>query len=121
MVQVVSEYREAWPAAGSTHLQVRPLEAEIPVSPTLARRRAKGYLTAEAALAFRPGDPILIWGQRRVWRMPVHLHLRGFGSVAVLGTIDVDAMTRDAAVLDPTEIAAMQERATEIAAPFREP
>ena len=118
MVQVVYEYREPWPAAGSLHLQVPPLEAEILVSPTLARRRAKGYLTAEVALVFRPGDPMLIWGQRRVWRMPVYLHLRGFGPVAVLGTIDVDAMTGDVVMLDPTETAAMQERADEIAAHF---
>ena len=88
------------------------------MSPVVAQRRAKGYLMAEVALAFRPGDPVLVMGVRQVWRMPVYLHLRGCGQVGQLGVIDVDAHSGEVLALSRVQISAMQERADELAAHF---
>ncbi len=93
MIQLVYEVQETWPQEGALTLRVPTMEAMIRITPAAAQRRAKGYLTAEVAIAFRPGEPVLVWGVRQVWRMPVYLHLRGCGQVGHLGTIDVDALT----------------------------
>ena len=118
MIQVVYEVQQAWPKDGALKLSVPNLEAEIVVSPALARRRAKGYLTAEVAMSFRPGEPVLVLGDEKVWRMPIYLHLRGCGQVGHLGTIDVDALSGKVITLSPDQIAAMQGRADELAAHF---
>jgi hypothetical protein len=118
MIQVVYEVQQAWPKDGAFKLSVPNLEAEIVISPALARRRAKGYLTAEVAMSFRPGEPVLVLGADKVWRMPICLHLRGFGQVGQLGTIDVDALSGKVIALSPNQVAAMQERADELAAHF---
>ena len=118
MIQVVYEVQQAWPKDGAFKLSVPNLEAEIVVSPVLAQRRAKGYLTAEVAMSFRPGEPVLVLGTDRVWRMPVYLHLRGCGQVGHLGTIDVDALSGKVIALSPDQIAAMQKRANDLAAHF---
>ena len=118
MIQVVYEVKEVWPMEGGLKLSVQTLEAEVTISPVMAQRRAKGYLTAEVALAFRPGDPVLVMGSRQVWRMPVYLHLRGCGQVGHLGAIDVDALSGEVLPLTQNQIAAMQERADELAAHF---
>jgi hypothetical protein len=118
MIQFVYEVHDTWPQTGALTVRVPKMEVEIRVTPTTAQRRAKGYLTAEVAMAFRPGEPVLVWGVRRVWRMPVYLHLRGCGQVGHLGTIDVDALSGEVIPLAPEQIAAMQERADELAAHF---
>ena len=118
MIQVVYEVQDAWPQEGALRLSVPTLEAEVAVSPVVAQRRAKGYLTAEVALAFRPGDPVLVMGVRQVWRMPVYLHLRSCGQVGQLGMIDVDAHSGEVLALSRVQISAMQERADELAAHF---
>lgn len=116
MFQVVYEYGETWPEKGALTLEVPPITGKIQVSPDLAKRRAKGYLTCEVGMAFRPGEPMLIWGKRPVWRMPIHLHLRNYGQVATFGSIDVDATTREIIPLPAEQITLMQDRADELAA-----
>jgi len=115
MIQVVYEYAADWPEDGPLQVNVPPLSAEITVSPDAARRRANGYLTCDVAMAFRPGNPTLILRNRPVWRMPVYLHLRGVGQVARLGSIEVDANTREVIPLSPAQIAKMQEQANDLA------
>ena len=113
--KVIQEYCGQWPTNSLLHLEVPGVIGEIRISPTVARRRAKGYLTGAVALAFRPGEPVLVWGRRPVWRMAVHLHLRGYGRVVELGTVDVDATTGDVIALLPSQIASMQDQADVIA------
>lgn len=84
---------------------------EVFVSREDARRRAQGYLTVEVAMALRPGEPGLLGGSQPVWRIPVWLHLRGFGQVATLGFLDVDAVTGEVIPLSPIEIKEMQDKA----------
>jgi len=91
------------------------LEGEIQVSPDSARRRANGYLARYVALAMEAGDPVLVWGQKPVWRMAVYLTLRGWGQVAKLGEIDVNALTREVLPLSNPQITEMQDRADAIA------
>ncbi|HNU05768.1 MAG TPA: hypothetical protein PKL67_16635 [Anaerolineae bacterium] len=80
-----------------------------------AKRRAQGYLTVEIAMALRPGEPRLLGGPQPVWRMPVWLHLRGFGQVESLGSLDVDATTGEVVPLSPVDVQKMQDRADAIA------
>ncbi|HSN77364.1 MAG TPA: hypothetical protein VL334_20025 [Anaerolineae bacterium] len=75
------------------------------------RRRAQGYLTEHVAMALRPGEPVLVWGDKPVWRTPVWLHLRGHGQVAAVGSLDVDAATGEVIPLSPDQIRGMQDRA----------
>lgn len=121
MFQVTVEFQKPWPEQGVLMLDVPRLVGEIHVSPLSAKQRAKGYLTCEVGMAFRPGDPTLLWGERPVWRMPIYLHLRGYGQVTILGSIDVDAMTREVIPLPITEINAIQDRADELATHFTPP
>ncbi len=75
------------------------------------RRHAQGYLTEHVAMALRPGEPVLVWGDKPVWRIPVWLHLRGHGQVAAVGSLDVDAATGEVIPLSPDQIRGMQDRA----------
>lgn len=75
------------------------------------RRHAQGYLTEHVAMALRPGEPILVWGDKPVWRTPVWLYLRGHGQVAAVGSVDVDAATGEIIPLSPDQIRGMQDRA----------
>ena len=104
-----------WPAEGALRLDVPGVTGEISVSPDLARRRAKSYLSREVALAFRPGEPVLVWGSRPVWHMTIHLFLRGYGQVAELGIVEVDAINGEVIPLAPARISAMQGQADAIA------
>jgi len=115
MFQVVYEYREPWPVEGALKVKAPALEGEIQVPPDSARRRANGYLARYVALALEAGEPMLIWGDRPYWRMSIYLNLRGFGQVARLGEIVVDAMTREVLQLSKEQILEMQDRADAIA------
>ena len=121
MFQVIYEQTASWPESGAFLVKTPSLEGKIEVSPDAARRRANGYLARYVALAMEAGEPALVWGQRPVWRMPVHLTLRGWGQIAKLGEIDVDARTREVLPLSPTQIIEMQDRADAIAARLTSP
>jgi hypothetical protein len=108
MFQVLHECHEPWPAEGVLNVKTPALEGKLQVSPDSARRRANGYLARYMALAMEAGE-------RPRWRMPVYLYLRGFGQVARLGEIEVDAMTREVIQLATEQIIEMQDRAGTIA------
>lgn len=93
----------------------RDYAMKIQVSPDSARRRANGYLARYVGLAMEAGEPALLWGPKLVWRMPVYLTLSGWGQVAKLGEIDVDAPTREVLSFSHTQIKEMQDRADAIA------
>ncbi|MBX3011301.1 MAG: hypothetical protein KF832_07325 [Caldilineaceae bacterium] len=116
MFQVIYEQATIWPENGTFTVKTPSLEIEIQVSPDSARRRANGYLARYIGFAMEAGDPALVWGDKPVWRLPIHLTLRGWGQVAKLGELDVDALTRDVLPLSPVQIREMQDRANAIAA-----
>ena len=115
MFQVAYEYAAPWPATGPIQIKAQ-FEIEIDVSPEQARRTANSYLTLHVGMALQPGEPTLMLSERPFWRMPVNLHLRGFGKVATLGTIAVDALTDEVLPFSEEQINMIQERANAIAA-----
>lgn len=115
MFQVMYEQTANWPDSGAFVVRTPPLEGEIQVSPDSARRRANGYLARYVALAMEACEPILVWGPKPVWRMSVYLTLRGWGQVAKLGELDVNALTREVLPLSNPQITEMQDRADTIA------
>lgn len=119
MLQILYEYPMEWIGDGPRTLKATvDLEATLSVSPDSARRRANGYLGRHVAMSIQADDPVLVWGKRLVWRMQMHLSLRGLGRVATVGTVDVDAQTRDVIPLSASEIINLQERANAIALRF---
>jgi hypothetical protein len=118
MLQIVYEYEQLWPEGETFKVKAPPIEGEIAVSPAAARPRANGYLARYVALAMEADEPVLIWGDPPVWRLAVYLRLPGFGQVAKLGELDVDALTRQPIPLAQEKIIEMQDRADVIASHF---
>jgi len=118
MIQILYEHTAEWAGEKRLIVDAPPLHAEILVSPESARRRANSFLTEHVAMEFCPGDPVLIYGERLVWRMPVHLQIPGIGAVATLGVIEVDAVTREVILLSPQQITQMRQRAHDVAQHF---
>ena len=116
MFSILQEYTSAWPMEGAVQVQAPPIEGKVQVTPDAARRRANSYLSLEVAMEFQPGEPVLVWRDRPVWRMPIHLHLRPLGELATLGTIEVDAMTRTVIPLSEKQIQQLRARAHELVA-----
>lgn len=116
MLQILYEHPIEWGDDDPRTLKATvDLEATLSVSPDSARRRANGYLGQNVAMTIQADEPILVWGKRLVWRMQMGLFLRGLGQIATLGTLDVDAQTREVIPLSIAEISSLQERANAIA------
>jgi len=115
VIQIVYEYEKSWPEEGALWVETPSIAGEVKVSPLSARRKANGYLTSEVAMAMRPGEPVLLWGSRPVWRMRINLHLPDLGPISLQQTLDVDAQTREVIPLSPDTIAALQGQAHAIA------
>ena len=103
-------YEADMPVASSELLNIRipPIDGEIRVSSESAIKKANSYLTLEVAMEFQPGTPVLVWRNQPVWRIPINLHLREFGELATLGTLEVDASTREATPLTSKQINIMR-------------
>ena len=114
MVTILQECAIVWSVEGAVQVQTPSIEGEVRVSPDSARRRANSYLSLEVAMEFQPGEPVLVWQDQPVWRMPINLHLPSLGELAPLGTIDVDATTRTVIPLSATKIQQMRVRAHEL-------
>jgi hypothetical protein len=115
MFQVVYECPETWPENGALLVETRQLSMEIPVSPTQARRRANGYLGMNVAMSILAGEPVLVFGERPLWRMTADLYLPDIGFVATVGKIEIDAVTGTPFPPSSEEITNMQDRADELA------
>lgn len=116
MLRILYEYPVEWSDDRPCTVKATvDLDATISVSPDSARRKANGYLGRHVAMSIQADDPILVWGKRLVWRMQMYLSLRGLGRVATLGTVDVDAQTREVIPLSVNEITTLQERANVLA------
>lgn len=95
--------------------------AEITVSPAVARRHAAGFLAGHVTMMVLAGEPVLVWDEQPVWRVPACLHLPGLSEVSIVGFIEVDARTGEIIPLSPDQIAEMQRRADDIATRFTLP
>jgi len=82
-------------------IQTPSINGEIRVSSESAVKKANSYLTLEVAMEFQPGTPVLVWRNQPVWRIPINLHLKEYGDLATLGTLEVDASTREVTPLTP--------------------
>ena len=116
MVKILYEHAADWPESGPLRMDAHvDFTGVIEVSPDSARQRANGYLGSHVGMAIQSSDPVLVWQERPVWRLQINLYLRGLGKVATLGTLDVDAMTREVLPLANEEITDIQARANAIA------
>jgi hypothetical protein len=118
MYQIVYEFDEPWPDNGPFHLEKRVVSQEIEVSPLLARRRANGFLAGHVTMMVTAGRPMLVLGEKTIWRVPAALRLPGLGEVGTVGHIDVDAQSGEIVLPSDEEITQMQELAHAIAAHF---
>jgi hypothetical protein len=114
MVQVIYEYLESWPENGSLQVEIPPVHVEVSVSPDAARRRANGYLVTLVSMMLHATDPMLILGERPIWRLSMEMRLHKLGPVATLGTIEVDATTGTVFSFTAEQIRAIQDRANAI-------
>lgn len=119
MIQVMIEWNGNWPEKEALQIEGRfmgkAFAGKIPTSPSTAKRTANGYLSMDVAMAIVADDPILVWGERPLWRMTTSLLLPDWGRVAQVGVIDVDAMTGEVIPLGEQQIKTMQDRANELA------
>jgi hypothetical protein len=120
MVRIVYQHVENWPDEGPLRVDAT-FRGEIPVSPIQARRRANGYLAKEVALFVVAGDPMLVLGEQPHWQIPAVLRLRGYGNLAEVGVVEVDALTGQIKALSDTEITTIREHAHEIASRLSAP
>jgi hypothetical protein len=118
MIQVLYEWKGVWPEKGELQIEGRfmgkSFTGKIPVSPKEAKRNANGYLSMDVAMAIVADEPVLIWGERPLWRMTTSLLLSEWGRVAQVGAIDVDAMTGAIIPLTSHQIQTIQDRANEL-------
>lgn len=117
MFKVMVDYPERWPEKGPLHVEVH-FTGDVLVSPTLAQRRAAGFLATEVSMIARADTPVLIAGQQPVWRVPARLAPPGLENAEALplGEIDVDASTGEVIPPSPDQIAAMQRQINAFAA-----
>lgn len=70
------------------------VEAELNVSPLIARRKVTGYLIDQVSDHLGGEEPALVIDEERfLWRVPVALYLTSRGKVGQVGEIDVDAQS----------------------------
>jgi len=116
MLQILYEHPVGWNDDSLRTLKaVVNLEGTLSVSPHSARQKANGYLGRYVAMSIQADGPILVWRKHPVWRIQIDLWLRGLGRVTTLGTLEVDAKTREVIPLSIAKISSLQARANAIA------
>jgi len=124
MEEIMEIIREAlidWPAEGPFKLVAPAIKVNVTVSPSLARRRANGYLGSEVAMTLLAHNPRLVVGDSLCWRFNVDLSLPGVGVIATLGAIDVDADSGAVLPLSPSQIEEILRRAHALATRIASP
>ena len=119
MFVMLKYWSDNWPEDKPFRVEAH-FSGEIPMSPAEARRRVAQFLTAQVKLEAFAGTPVLLLGDRLVWRVPVCLRLPGLGDEEVvhLGVIDIDVFTGEMMVPGPEQVSKMQKRANALAAKF---
>lgn len=117
MFQVIYECTDPWPEEGGLTLNAQ-LRGEINISPEAARRRANGFLTMDIGVLIGADDPVLVWGERPVWRLTTNFYLPHMGNVGSVGVIEVDALTGKVVQPSTAQIKEIQDRARDLAIRF---
>lgn len=114
MVCIIYEYPVDWPQEGHLRVDSR-LQGKVVVAPDVARRSANGYFSREVALFLTAGEPEFILGEQALWRVPAILRLRGFGEIASVGSMNIDALSGESLPLSSEQIDTIRERANHLA------
>ena len=119
MFVMLKYWGDNWPEDKPFKVEVH-FSGEIPMSPVEARRRVSQFLEQQVKLEAFAGTPILLLGDRLVWRVPACLRLPGLGDEEVvhLGVIDIDVFKEEMIVPAPEQLAKMQKRANALAVKF---
>lgn len=117
MFQVIYECTDPSPEEGPLTLDAR-LYGEIKVSPEVARRRANRFLTMDVGILIGADEPLLVWGERPVWRFTTNLYLPHMGKVGPVGMIEVDAVTGQVVPPSTEQIQETQDRASDLVIRF---
>jgi len=117
MFQIAYDYDTVWPEDQPLKIEAH-FAQEIAISPTVARRKANGFLAGYIAMMVSAGQPTLILEDALVWRIPAVLRLPTFGEAGILGTVDIDAKSGDLQPLTPEQITRMQGVARALATHF---
>jgi len=86
-------------------------ETAIVTTEAEARRAANKYLALEVGIAFSATDPVLIPMEEPIWQFSIRFRLPKRGTLATLGTVDVNANTRAVLPLSKPRIREIQKRA----------
>lgn len=121
MVQIIREAQIDWPVEGPLELVAPAIKVNVTVSPSVARRRANGYLGSEVAMTLLAHNPRLVVGACLCWRFDVNLCLPDVGVIATLGTVDVDAESGAVLPLSPSQIDEILRRAHALATRIASP
>ncbi|MCB0153392.1 MAG: hypothetical protein KDF65_01255 [Anaerolineae bacterium] len=117
MFQIAYDYEETWPEDESFRVEGH-FAHQINVSPTVARRKANGFLAGYISMMVSAEQPTLRLSDTPFWQVPAVLTLPGLGETAVVGTIKVDAQSGNIIPLSPPQIKQMQELGYAIATHF---
>ncbi len=119
MFVMLKYWPDTWPEGQPQRIEAH-FSGEIPMSPLEARQRVAQFLAQQAMAGTFAGTPVLMFGDRLVWRVPACLRLPGLGDEEVihLGVIDIDVLKGQLIVPDPEQLAHMQKRVQALAAQF---
>jgi hypothetical protein len=82
------------------------------ILPYQAKIKVNAYLSSHVAFfAGAEGQPVLITNEPPLWRVATALRLRGYGKVADLATVDVNAVTDEVIALTEEQIQVNQKQA----------
>lgn len=88
---------------------------EIKVTAEEARRKVHLWLLDEVSCQMGAEPPVLVVGERAVWRVSTHLSAPHIGLVGTVGMVDIDVQTGEMANSSDCK-AAIKRRARELAA-----
>lgn len=120
MLILLKYWADSWPDNKPINVEAH-FSGEIPVWPNMARQQVSQFLEQQPLPDTFSGTPILLLGDRLVWRVPVCLRVPGLepeAEVIQLGMVDVDALKNTLEVPSPDQIATMRQRAKALTAHF---
>src|SRR5262245_28084958 len=93
---------------------------EVKILPEEARRKVNRYVHLEISTQMHAETPMLVVGDKVVWRVPLHLTFPSFGDVGQVGFMDVDPVTGELD-LSPTTLEQITHNAENLALRFTSP
>ncbi len=66
---------------------------EIQIAAETAQRKVSAWLLNEVSYLIGAESPLLVLGERPVWRVPARIGFPSIGRVGVIGNVDVDVET----------------------------